>query len=139
MLANTKPSKDLQIIPRSVLDYGKGRPGFPDACERILIKNFKTHPALNGFFEENAGFLSLQWIKLGKADKISVHEHEVDTLIISCMGECLLVGDMRRIIEEGDAVVIPKHFKHGLLPHTSKLFWGLSLRFYDTVQSLRES
>ena len=133
MLENTKTSKGLQIIPRASLKCGKGQPEFLNTSEKALIKNFADHPVLNNFFEENSGLLSVQWVKIGEQDKVEIHDHEVDTLMISCVGECLLIGEMRKVLQEGDIVFIPKYYKHGLLPHNSKLFWGLSLRFYATV------
>ncbi len=138
MLRNTKLSREFQVIPRAVLDYGENEAAAAPISEKKLIKNFSTHSVLSNFFEENSGFLSLQWIKLDQQDKINVHAHDVDTLIINCIGECLLVGDMRKVLQEGDTAVIPKYFKHGLASYNNKLFWGISLRFYNTAQLLRE-
>lgn len=139
MLVNPKTPKDLQIVPRALLNYGEGRPEFLSDSEKMLIKNFSSHPLLNDFFEKNSGFISLQWVNLASQDIISIHEHEVDTLMICCKGECTLIGETRKVLKEGDAIFIPQYLKHGLLCYDNQLFWGLSLRFYPTIQSLRKS
>jgi quercetin dioxygenase-like cupin family protein len=138
MLTTAKMSKEIQVIPRALLSNVKDGSMAARIYEK-LVKDFSTNPSLVTFLQENSGFLSLQWIKLEHQDKINVHTHDVDTLLISCVGECLLVGDIMKVLREGDTAIIPKHFKHGLDSYDKKLFWGISLRFYDSAKDLKEA
>lgn len=128
MVTNTRTPEDLFIVTRDTLDCGKEGMAILTDSKGALIKNFATHPVLEKFFRENPGVLSVQWVKLETGDKIESHEHDVDTLLISCMGECLVIGEAQRVLRNGDVAFIPKHVKHGLTTHGQKSFWGLSLR-----------
>lgn len=82
----------------------------------------------SNFFENYLELISFQWVKIEQHCQVKVHVHEVDTILISCSGKCLLVGDLEKVLQEGDIVFIPKYSKHGLSSYNNKLFWGISLK-----------
>ena len=57
------------------------------------------------------------------------HHHDVDTLMIACKGKCILTGEIESLFKEGDAILVPKLFTHGLLAYNNESFSGFSLRF----------
>lgn len=91
--------------------------------------HFCSHPVLDEFLKTQEGVLKMRWIYLKAGEEVSLHTHEVDTLMIACKGTCRLTGDIESLFEEGDVVLVPKLSKHGLSPYKNEPFSGISLRF----------
>ena len=91
--------------------------------------HFSSHLSVDHFLKTHNGDLKIQWVHLKAGEEVSLHTHEVDTLMIACKGRCILTGDIESIFEEGDIVLVPKLVQHGLLFYKGELFSGLSLRF----------
>ena len=114
------------IVPRDLLVSSKSTNQYQNA----LIKNFSSHPLLNNFLTKNLGSLDIQWVGLKQRESVAIHEHTVDTMMIAVQGKCRLTGEMESIFNEGDAIIVPKHVKHGLTQDNDELFWGLAFRFH---------
>ena len=119
------------IVPRDLLVSSKSTNQYQNA----LIKNFSSHPLLNNFLTKNLGSLDIQWVGLKQRESVAIHEHTVDTMMIACKGNCRLTGEMESIFNEGDAIIVPKHVKHGLTQDNDELFWGLAFRFHSEYPS----
>ncbi|MBY0280628.1 MAG: hypothetical protein K2W94_00515 [Alphaproteobacteria bacterium] len=90
---------------------------------------FSSHPVLGNFLKKHQGLLKMQWVFLKPGEEVSLHHHEVDTLMIACTGKCILTGEIKSLFEEGDAVLVPSLLSHGLQTYNDFSFSGLSLRF----------
>ncbi len=122
MIYKPNISRHPSVISRASLEN--------DAKEDdYILKNFFSNMILNQFLAAYGDPISIQWIHLKNGGTVSLHKHDVDTLIIACRGKCNLTGEIESIFEEGDAVVIPKFVNHGLSCYGEEFFWGLSLRF----------
>jgi quercetin dioxygenase-like cupin family protein len=90
---------------------------------------FSSYPVFDEFLKNHQGILKMQWVFLKPGEEISLHHHDVDTLMIACKGKCALTGEIESHFEEGDAVLVPRLFSHGLLAYNDESFSGFSLRF----------
>jgi quercetin dioxygenase-like cupin family protein len=99
--------------------------------QELFNKNpyFSSYPVFNDFLKNHKGVLNLQWVFLKPGEEVSLHHHDVDTLMIACKGKCILTGEIESLFEEGNAILVPKLFIHGLLAYNNESFSGFSLRF----------
>jgi quercetin dioxygenase-like cupin family protein len=91
-------------------------------------KDFRRHPAFEGFIPENAR-LALAWVHLGPGEKLGIHDHPIETMIIMCSGRGSTLGDLRAEIHEGDVLLIERGAKHGFVGSSPNGYWALSIQF----------
>lgn len=123
-----KINREAFIVSRELLTVGEETGQDKTMLVNELIQGSPSYDLLKTFLTQNLKGLSIQWFNLTTTD-IEIHEHAVDTLMIACKGQCQLTGDLETVLKEGDVVMIPKHFKHGLTPYKGETFWGFTLRF----------
>ena len=114
------------VIPRSIMPQIS-----PNPVQKIYsVHDLHSHVLLKAFLEHNFKNLLIRWVQV-TTNTVEIHDHDTDSLIIACKGQCKLIGDWETTITEGDVVIIPKYSKHGLSPcgDVAEDFWGFSLRF----------
>ena len=92
------------------------------------LKDLRKHPDLEDFIPEDAR-LAMSWVHLGVDEVLKTHTHPIKSMILVCSGELNLVGDLRGVAKEGDAILIPPHHTHGLIGSGPNGFWGISVQF----------
>lgn len=93
-------------------------------------KDFRKDVNLKQFLPDRCR-LSIAWVYLKKDEKLDVHEHPIETLIIICNGSGKMIGDLEKEIHEGDVITIRRGAKHGFIGGGENGYWALSLQLEE--------
>jgi len=91
-------------------------------------RDFKRHAKLKDFIPCRGEF-SLSWTKLEKNQTLEKHTHPVKSMIVICSGRASLIGQEKRLISEGDVVIVPPYFEHGFVADQGEVLHALSIQF----------
>src|SRR5215471_15957049 len=72
-----------------------------------ILKDFRRHPQISTFLPED-GRLSLSWVRLEAGEKLEIHVHSVDSMIIVGHGKGQVLGDLEASFADGDIILIPR-------------------------------
>lgn len=103
-----------------------------DGVERTLgiVKDFRKHPQVAALLPEQAR-LALSWVRLEVGEKLDIHVHTIDSMIVVASGDGRVIGDVEAPFSDGDIVLIPRGCHHGFEGAGSEGFWALSTQFED--------
>lgn len=94
------------------------------------LRDFRRHPLLDEFIPQQ-GRLSLAWVRLRAGEILAPHRHPTASLLL-CMGGRGIVLDLPdRVIEPGDAVLVPPGSTHGFKGLDPFGIEGLSIQFEE--------
>ena len=91
-------------------------------------RDFRRNPQLAAFLPERGRF-SPAWVRLRDGERLDVHQHPTESMIIVCRGSVRLLGDCERQLTEGDTVCVPAGARHGFATAPGEEFHGLSVQF----------
>jgi mannose-6-phosphate isomerase-like protein (cupin superfamily) len=95
-----------------------------------ILKDFRRHRHVAAFLPEDAR-LSLSWVRLEVGEKLEIHVHSVDSMIVVGHGNGMVLGDLEAPFSDGDIILIPRGRRHGFEGAGSDGFWALSTQFED--------
>jgi quercetin dioxygenase-like cupin family protein len=122
------PVLDVTIVRRD--DIPSLRSVAVDGVEHSLgiLKDFRKHPQISALLPEDAR-LSLSWVRLEVGEKLDIHVHTIDSMIVVAHGDGRVVGDLEAPFSDGDIILIPRGRRHGFEGVGSNGFWALSTQF----------
>lgn len=91
------------------------------------VKTFAAHKDLAEFAQQSRG-LAISWVHLSEGQVLAEHRHDEATMILVTEGKGEVLGDPRKPIKDGDAILVPAGCLHGFKGHTGG-FWALSIQF----------
>lgn len=93
-----------------------------------IVKDFTKNVSLFNFIPKDSNF-SISWVHLDNGEKLDVHVHPTDSMIVVCQGNGFCLGDLEGRITDGDIVLIPQGHRHGFKGSEPQGFWALSIQF----------
>jgi quercetin dioxygenase-like cupin family protein len=101
-----------------------------DGVERNLgvLKDFRKHPVIDEFMPEGAR-TSMSWVHLESGERLDVHVHPTETMIVVAHGHGRIEGDLEATFQDGDVIAIPRGCHHGFVGASGGGFWALSIQF----------
>lgn len=94
------------------------------------LRDFRRHPALAKFIPENAR-LAIAWVRLRPDEVLASHRHPTASLLLCTGGRGIVLERPDRIIEPGDAVLVPVGSTHGFQGLAPTGIEGLSIQFEE--------
>jgi quercetin dioxygenase-like cupin family protein len=94
------------------------------------LRDFRKHPLLAEFIPEN-GRLALAWVRLKPNEVLASHVHPTASLLLCTGGRGIVLEWPDRIIEPGDAVLVPVGSTHGFKGLDPTGIEGLSIQFEE--------
>ncbi len=91
------------------------------------LRDLRWHAALEAFLPPSSEF-SISWVRLKAGEKLDVHVHPIQSMMIFFEGSGTLEGDLTRQLAAGDVVVVPSGRHHGFVGGPQGLS-GLSIQF----------
>jgi quercetin dioxygenase-like cupin family protein len=93
-------------------------------------RDFRRHPLLDEFIPKY-GRLSLAWVRLRANEILAPHRHPTASLLLCTEGRGIVLELPDRVIEPGDAVLVPSGSIHGFKGLAPSGIEGLSIQFDD--------
>ncbi len=94
------------------------------------LRDFRRHPLLAEFIPERAR-LAIAWVRLGPGQILAPHRHPTPSLLLCTGGRGIVLDLPDRIIEPGDAVLVPVGSTHGFKGLEPTGIEGLSIQFEE--------
>jgi quercetin dioxygenase-like cupin family protein len=92
------------------------------------LRDFRWHEQLKKFLPQE-DTVSFSWVKLKSGETLRPHEHSTASMIICYRGQGELLGEKKRILNEGDVVAVPAFCTHGFTGKGEDGLWALSIQF----------
>lgn len=93
-------------------------------------RDFRRHPLLDEFIPQH-GRLSLAWVRLRAGEILAPHRHPTASLLLCTGGRGIILELPDRVVEPGDAVLVPAGSVHGFKGLEPSGIEGLSIQFED--------
>ncbi len=100
------------------------------------LRDFRWSDALRRFMPSESVF-SVSWVGLAEGEMLQVHTHPTQSMMIVYAGQGDLMGDLCRVVKEGDTIVVPPGRRHGFVGGKGGMY-ALSIQFGEGLYTKPE-